>query len=405
MSSVSSSFASPSRRQYVASGFFNTNIFQYSTYTDSQLNTRGRLIIHPSAVAGVNCLPNTILRENGKKLHTGTHPDLVDPTTNLPYTYLVGVYDIISGINGFINPNAPYFAVLNTDKSYQDDLTKEQVDASRNTLTAASGVYPYNNTSNQILGPPVNTAGDVLSGGYLEGKQVHAVDLVHTPGFIVSGPDALISTPVTGVPIVYGAGTILANSNITSLANIYASNGVVHGSNVTAMSNVTAGRNIDASNGVITGSNIVALSNVTAGNMVFSRNGVVSSNGQIRVNNIQVYNTSTEGDTVTIDVSLSQVHQINFSGTMSNAGINASNMLPGAVVYVLCSNSSTNQINIVLGNNIREATGSPNGNYLGLGTAYNTINFIIPASVLGTITFVSNGTSLFEVARVLNHSG
>lgn len=270
MTSISSSFASPSRRQYVASGLFDTNIFQYSTYTDSQLNTRGRLIIHPSAVAGVNCLPNTILRENGKKLHTGTHPDLVDPTTNLPYTYLVGVYDIISGINGFINPNAPYFAVLNTDKSYQDDLTKEQVDASRNTLTAASGVYPYNNTSNQILGPPVNTAGDVLSGGYLEGKQVHAVDLVHTPGFIVSGPDALISTPVTGVPIVYGAGTILANSNITSLANIYASNGVVHGSNVTAMSNVTAGRNIDASNGTITGSNIVALSNLTAAKIIIN---------------------------------------------------------------------------------------------------------------------------------------
>jgi len=263
MTSISSSFASPSRRQYVASGLFDTNIFQYSTYTDSQLNTRGRLVIHPSAVAGVNCLPGTILRENGKKLHTGTHPDLVDPTTNLPYTYLVGVYDVISGINGFINPNAPYFAVLNTDKSYQDDLTKEQVDASRNTLTAASGVYPYNNTSNQILGPPVNTAGDVLSGGYLEGKQVHAADLVHTPGFIVSGPDALISTPVTGVPIVYGAGTILANSNITSLANIYASNGVVHGSNVTAMSNVTAGRNIDASNGTITGSNIIARSNLT----------------------------------------------------------------------------------------------------------------------------------------------
>jgi hypothetical protein len=380
MSSVSSSFASPSRRQYVASGLFDTNIFQYSTYTDSQLNTRGRLIIHPSAVAGVNCLPNTILRENGKKLHTGTHPDLVDPTTNLPYTYLVGVYDVISGINGFINPNAPYFAVLNTDKSYQDDLTKEQVDASRNTLTAASGVYPYNNTSNQILGPPVNTAGDVLSGGYLEGKQVHAADLVHTPGFIVSGPDALISTPVTGVPIVYGAGTILANSNITSLANIYASNGVVHGSNVTAMSNVTAG------------------------NIVFSRNGVVSSNGQIRVNNLQVYSTSTQSSTVTIDVSLAQVHQINFSGTMSIAGIDASNILAGAVVYVICNNTSTNQINITLGNNIREATGSPNGNYSGAGTAYNTINFIVPSGVAGTITFVSNGTSLFEVARVLNNS-
>ena len=262
MSSVSSSFASVSRRQYVASGLFDTNIFQYSTYVDSKLATRGRLVVHPGAIVGVNCVAGSILRENGKKLHTGTHPDLVDPTTNLPYTYLVGVYDIKSGINGFINPNAPYFAVLNTDKSYQDDLTTEQVDASRNTLTASSGTYPYNNTSNQILGPPVNTAGDVLSGGYVECKQAHAIDLFHTPGFIACGPDSLI-TDINGVPIVRGAGTILANSNITSLANIYASNGVVHGSNVTAMSNVTAGRNIDASNGTITGSNIIALSNLT----------------------------------------------------------------------------------------------------------------------------------------------
>ena len=242
--------------------YFSNNIFQYSTYVDSSLRTRGRLIIHPSAVDGVNCLPGTILRENGKKLHGATHPDLVDPTTNLPYTYLVGVYDVVSGINGFINPAAPYFALLTTDKSYQDDLAKYQVDASQNINSASYGTYPYNNTSNQILGPSVNTAGDVKSGGYVEGKQVHAEDLIHTTGFIACGPESLI-TDINGVPIVRGAGTILANSNITSLANIYASNGVVHGSNVTAQSNVTAGRNIDASNGTITGSNLVALSNVT----------------------------------------------------------------------------------------------------------------------------------------------
>lgn len=262
MSSVSSAYPSPSRIQYIASMYFSNNIFQYSTYVDSNLRTRGRLIIHPSAVDGVNCLPGTILRENGKKLHGATHPDLVDPTTNLPYTYLVGVYDVVSGINGFINPAAPYFALLTTDKSYQDDLAKYQVDASQNINSASYGTYPYNNTSNQILGPSVNTAGDVKSGGYVEGQQVHALDLIHTPGFIACGPDSLI-TDINGVPIVRGAGTILANSNITSLANIYASNGVVHGSNVTAQSNVTAGRNIDASNGTITGSNLVALSNVT----------------------------------------------------------------------------------------------------------------------------------------------
>ena len=251
MSSVSSSFKDVPRRQYITSDLFNTNIFQYSTYIDSSLATRGRLINHPNATE-LNCVPGIILRENGKKLHSGTHPDLKDPVTNLQYTYLVGVYDVFTGISGFINPNAPYFAVLNTDKSYQDDIASYQIDASQNTITPTTSNFDYDNTGNPIGGPPINTAGNVISGGYLEGRQVHATDLIHTGGYIVAGPDSLIINPGTGVPILYSNYTILAQSNITSLANIYASNGTVTGSNLTAMSNITAGRNIDASNGTVT---------------------------------------------------------------------------------------------------------------------------------------------------------
>ena len=379
MSSVSSSYALVPRRQFITSMVFNTNIFQYSTYIDSSLATRGRLVIHPSATLN-NCIPGAILRENGKKLHSGTHPDLKDPTTNLQYTQLVGVYDIASGINGFINPDAPYFAVLNTDKSYQDDTLVNQVDASQNTPDNNWGLT-YSANGQQILGPPVNTRGDISSEGYVTGGQVHAVNLFHTPGYIVSGPDSLILNPVdpiTGFAVTYGAGTMLAQSNITSLANIYASNGLVYGSNVQAMCNVTAG------------------------NMVYASNGVVSSNGQIRVNTIKTYAVSANASTISLDVSLGQVQQINFTGSPSSATLDAINILPGAVVYVIMNNGSTNTMNILLGNNVREAFGSPNGNYTGAGTAYNTVNFIVPANTAGTITFVSNGTSLFEVARVLN---
>lgn len=240
MSSVSSSYAPVPRRQFIASMLFNTNIFQYSTYIDSSLATRGRLVIHPSATL-VNCAPKAILRENGKKLHGLTHPDLNDPTTGLAYTQLVGVYDVVSGINGFINPDAPYFAVLTTDKSYQDDTAAYQVDASKNTPNS-NWANTYSSQGQQILGPPVNTRGDISSEGYITGGQVHAENLFHTPGYIVSGPESLILNPVneiTGFAVTYGAGTMLANSNITSLANIYASNGVVLGSNVVALSNVT----------------------------------------------------------------------------------------------------------------------------------------------------------------------
>jgi len=240
MSSVSSSYALVPRRQFIASMLFNTNIFQYSTRIDSSLATRGNLVIHPSATIN-NCSAGAILRENGKKLHSGTHPDLKDPTTNLQYTQLIGVYDVASGINGFINPDAPYFAVLNTDKSYQDDTAVNQVDASQNTPDNNWGTT-YSANGQQILGPPVNTRGDISSEGFITGGQLHAVNLFHTPGYIVSGPESLILNPVdpiTGVPVTYGDGTMLAQSNITSLANIYASNGVVLGSNLVALSNAT----------------------------------------------------------------------------------------------------------------------------------------------------------------------
>jgi len=238
MSSVSSSFAAVPRRQYIAVDPFYKNIFQYSTYIDPTLATRGRLVVHVDANLG-NTGPGSILRENGKKLHSGTHPDLVDPNTSLPYTYLVGVYDVVSGLSGFINPNASFFSVMNSDKSYQDDNAQYQVDASMSNTTVPGN--NYSNTGNQILGPSVLTAGTITTTGFSEASEMHAEVLFHTPGYLVAGPSSLIVNG-SNVEITYGAGTILANSNITTNANVYASNGTVYGSNVTAKSNLTSGK-------------------------------------------------------------------------------------------------------------------------------------------------------------------
>lgn len=265
MSSVSSAYALVPRRQFIASMLFTNAIFQYTTYIDSSLATRGRLVVHPLATVNT-CKAGTILRENGKKLHSGTHPDLKDPFSNLPYTQLIGVYDIISGINGFINPDAPFFAVLNTDKSYQDDTRVEQVDAS---IITYSSNWNYTNTTGQILGPPIITAGDILTSGTVDSSQLHASDLIHTPSNIICGPDELYLTFAgagrtaedyrTATKISYGAGTMLASSNITSLANIYASNGVVLGSNLVALSNAT----VNTGNLTITAGRLILNSNIT----------------------------------------------------------------------------------------------------------------------------------------------
>lgn len=269
MSSISKSFPDLQRRQYIASDQFDTSIFTYTTYTDPSLATRGRLLVHSNATPS-NCGPRRILRENGKKLHSGTHPDLKDPNTNLPYTYLVGVYDIISGISGFVNPNAAFLSVLTTDKSYQDDLGAYQVEASYNlNLPGVGSNYP--NTSGQILGPSVNTGGTIQTIGLVECSEAHSTQLMHTAGYILAAPDSLGVFPAPArCNVNYGAYTINAQSNITSLsANIYASNGTVLGSNVVALSNITAN----------TG-NITA----TAGRLILNSNnsGVVQmSNGSI----------------------------------------------------------------------------------------------------------------------------
>lgn len=156
MSSVSSSHAPNSRRQYFVSRPFNENFFSYSTFVDT-FTTRGRLTTVPGATA-LNCKAGAILRETGKKLFSLTHPDLNDPTTGNPYSFLVGVYDITTGFNGFIDPNFGLFGVFTTDKSYQQDLTANPTDATVTPPDAEAGpaVYTFG-ISNFINGLTTNS--------------------------------------------------------------------------------------------------------------------------------------------------------------------------------------------------------------------------------------------------------
>jgi hypothetical protein len=94
------------------------------------------------------------LRENGKKLY----PSGIYVANNTTYgapnpgvtTYMVGVYDPVTGLNGFIDPNSKVFAPYNTDKP-------EYV---------ARGINPNGNTEVD-QGPPVYTLGSVTAGSGL----------------------------------------------------------------------------------------------------------------------------------------------------------------------------------------------------------------------------------------------
>jgi hypothetical protein len=98
-----------------------------------------------------NCPANRVLRENGKKLY----PSGLYVANNTTYaapnpgvtTYMVGVYDPVSFLNGFIDPNSKLFAPYNTDKP-------EYV---------PRGINPNGNTEVD-QGPPVYTLGSVTAG-------------------------------------------------------------------------------------------------------------------------------------------------------------------------------------------------------------------------------------------------
>jgi len=206
MTSVSSSFATVPRRQYVSTGIFTNNIFSYKTYINSSLQTRGTLAVL-SGATDLKCAAGRILRENGKKLNKGTHPDLLDPNTQAQYHVLIGVYDVTTGLNGFIDPNAPVFAPFNTDKSYQHNLASEALDASG---LQEEGAPVY------TTGSITTTTGNILvSSGSVTSTKMNISPVASTNGS--SG------TPLTASA---GRGTLAAN-NATIYTTACTANSIV----------------------------------------------------------------------------------------------------------------------------------------------------------------------------------
>jgi hypothetical protein len=126
------------RLQYISTAAFNSYFYTYTTSLTSSLDTVGTLSAVTGATAS-NCPAGRVLRENGRKLYPSANPGIT--------TYMVGVYDPITFLNGFIDPNAQVFQIYNTDKpTYLDD-----------------GVEPTLGTTDQ--GPSVYTRGTITAGG------------------------------------------------------------------------------------------------------------------------------------------------------------------------------------------------------------------------------------------------
>ena len=131
------------RRSYLSTEPFNTVIYSYSTALVNNVYV-GTLSVLSTATP-TNCPAGRVLHETGKKLFPGANPNVSD--------YLVSVYDPISMLTGFINPNQPIFSLMNTDRA------NFLLDGPSGTGTGLSASARAN---------ALYTRGDVLAGGRMD---------------------------------------------------------------------------------------------------------------------------------------------------------------------------------------------------------------------------------------------
>lgn len=151
------------RRAYITTSAFNNDFYTYTTTMNpTTFVTTGTLAANVVGATAATCPANRILRENGKRLYPDANPNVS--------TLMVGVYDSITGFKGYIDPNAPIFAVYNTDKSYQ----------------TPNGINPNGGLTDQ--GPPIYTRGPTrLYGGVdISGGLTLASGVATVPELVIS---------------------------------------------------------------------------------------------------------------------------------------------------------------------------------------------------------------------------
>jgi len=269
------SLPSVPRRSYISTEPFQSSFYTYTTAFNG-LVFNGTLGSVPSSSAAV-CPSGRILHETGKKLFPGANPGITD--------YMVSVFDPISMLTGFINPNNPNFSLMNTDRAafLLDNVTGSNAGLSTQTARA-NALY---------------TRGDVLAGGR----------------FDLSG-NALIYGNTSTLGNSYIRGNELVGGNTSTLGNSYIQGNDYVGGNFSTIGNV------------FFGSNVYLKNNNTIGNVNMS-NGTVSST-------YKQYFVSTPNVRASSVVFLTYTNQ-------SNAGILSADRIVSASTFRIASSSSTDE--------------------------------------------------------------
>jgi hypothetical protein len=164
-------FSSVARRSYLATETYNTDFFSYAVTFANNVYT-GALSAVVGATTG-NCPAGRILHETGKKLYPSANPGIAQ--------YMVSVFDPVSMLTGFINPNNPTFSLMNTDRPAYIADSPSGTGTGVSASARANALY---------------TRGDVLAGGRLD----------------ISG-----NTVLYGTEMVYGNVTMQSTLNVSTI--------------------------------------------------------------------------------------------------------------------------------------------------------------------------------------------
>jgi len=237
-------FSSVARRSYLATETYNGDFFSYAVTFSNNVYT-GALSAVTNATAG-NCPQGRILHETGKKLYPGANPGIAQ--------YLVSVFDPVSMLTGFINPNNPTFSLMNTDRpAYIADSpsgTGTGVVAS----ARANALY---------------TRGDVLAGGRfdLSGSGLIYGNLAQIRGVIPLGDsNTVAASALVSNRIVTATPTAARNIQLPLAADITALTGAIPGTTVEfTFINLasTSGRDATFTNNTPAGSSVTTAGNAT----------------------------------------------------------------------------------------------------------------------------------------------
>jgi hypothetical protein len=196
------------RRSYLSTQPFNTVFFTYSTSLNdiTYVGTFGSV----TGATALTCPAGRILHETGKKLFPGANPGVND--------YMVSVYDPVSMLTGFINPNNPLFSLMNTDRA------NFLLDGPNGTGTGISAPARAN---------ALYTRGDVLAGGRLD---------------------------LSGNALIYG--------NVSTLGNQYIAG------NLSTIGSLSVGGTVNFKNGLVVGTGSMF---ATPGSVTISTTAVTAS--------------------------------------------------------------------------------------------------------------------------------